>query len=172
MKRAACNAVVRGCLAGAALVLCAPVALADGTAHTAALDLSPAEPAMFSGGADTPYRNDPPGTYYGDTTHPAQEETASRCPTAPDGSQRAVTGSATMGMGWSSRGGSAQYRGLDLRYCKESTDDDGDARVFSASLHVDQVDTDGMDGGMRGARQGAGPRPMHGPPPGPMPRGR
>jgi hypothetical protein len=132
-----------------------------------ALDLNPPEPTMFAGGSSTPYRNDPPGTYYGDTTHPAadgQDFAASRCPTAPDGSQRSVTGAATMGMGWSSRGGSSQYRGLDLNYCKETVDDEGESRVFNASLHVDQIEGDGIRGGSRAAPVGR--------PPGPPPRGR
>lgn len=121
------------------------------------LDLSPPEPAMFANGSSTPYRNDPPGTYYGDTTGVAgasDDAPASRCPTAPDGSERSVTGSATVGMGWSSRGGSSQYRGLDLNYCKDSYNDEGESRLFNASIHIDQVEGDGYGAGRRGGYGG------------------
>lgn len=134
---------------------------------TDALDLKPAERPMFADGATTPYRNDPPGTYYGDTTGVAgasDDVPASRCPTAPDGSERSVTGSATVGMGWSSRGGSSQYRGLDLNYCKDSYNDEGESRLFNATIHIDQVEGDGYGVGRRGG--------YGGPPHGPGPRGR
>ena len=155
---------------GVVATLASMAAWADGAASPAGLDLTPPEPAMFSGDAGTPYRNDPPGTYYGDTTGGLRDEAVSRCPTAADGSQRAITGSATVGMGWSSRGGTSQYRGLDLNYCKDMADGDGDGPLFNASVHVDQVEADGFDGASRRAGSGGYP-PMQGPPPMRAPRG-
>ena len=63
----------------------------------------------------SPYRNDPPGTWYGDrsgvpaTAAPANPARRPACPTGPDGEARAVTGSVSTGVGYSSRLGSSTY---------------------------------------------------------------
>lgn len=130
-----------------------------------ALDLSVPEQPMFSDGATSPYRNDPPGTWYGDTSGvpPSEDEDdralASRCPTAPDGSPRTVTGSVTTGFGWSSHGGNSRYNGLDLNFCKERSNDEGEDRSFNASIHIDQIEGDGYGGYYRGRPGPYGPPP-------------
>jgi hypothetical protein len=110
------------------------------------------------------YRNDPPGTWYGDTSGvPASESTTvarrSACPTAPDGSERDVTGSVSAGIGHSSRFGNSNWQAASLNYCKESADEDGNPRSFNLRLDVGT-----FDGAMPGAWMG--------PPPGPHPWGR
>ena len=110
------------------------------------------------------YRNDPPGTWYGDTSGvPARESTTvarrSACPTAPDGSERDVTGSVSAGIGHSSRFGNSNWQAASLNYCKESADEDGNPRSFNLRLDVGT-----FDGAMPGAWMG--------PPPGPHPWGR
>ncbi len=113
---------------------------------------------------DQAYRNDPPGTWYGDTSGvPASESTTvarrSACPTAPDGSERDVTGSVSAGIGHSSHFGNSNWQAASLNYCKESADDDGNPRSFNLRLDVGT-----FDGAMPGAWMG--------PPPGPHPWGR
>ena len=110
-------------------------AFADDAAQ--ALDLSLPQSSL--------YAKDPPGTWYGDTSGvPASvaDGSASRCPTAPDGTPTDVTGSFTTGMGYSSRMGSSTYNAVDLNYCKSRIDDDGNESTFNVQLHVDQVDGD------------------------------
>ena len=41
------------------------------------------------------------------------------CPTAPDGQERAITGSVSTGIGHSSRGGTSHWNAADLNLCRE-----------------------------------------------------
>ena len=94
----------------------------------------------------SPYRNDPPGTWYGDrsgvpaTAAPANPVRRPACPTGPDGEARAVTGSVSTGVGYSSRLGSSTYNGAGLGYCKSWIDADGDERTIQMQMHMDRYD--------------------------------
>ena len=125
-------------LLGCLLLPASPAFAADGSA--AALDLS--LPQAYR----SAYRNDPPGTYYGDTTGvpPGADTTTAACPTAPDGSERALTGSATTGFGYSSGLGSSRYNALHLNYCKASATEVGSERVFNVQVDVGNYDGPGM----------------------------
>lgn len=120
-----------------------------------AIDLDLPAPPVFS--AAPGYQADPPGTYYGDHSGlPASIATAGPgCPTAPDGSERSVTGSVTTGIGYASHGGSSRFNAVNVNVCKESFDDDGDPRAFNLNIDVQQVDGDiggGYGYGRRGPR--------------------
>lgn len=147
-------AAVVACLCATAI----PAAVAD---ELEALDLVlPKAPAST-------YTGDPPGTWYGDRSGvpaaAATATTASRvrprwgCPTSPDGQERAVTGSFTTGVGYSSGLGSSTYNGANLGYCKTYVDDDGDERTLNLQMHMDRYDGPDMRygvprGGARGPR--------------------
>ena len=146
-----------------ALLLSTPL-FAQAGERTSALDLRLPDGPMFADGSASPYRGDPPGAYYGDTTgvppDPA-DTTVSRCPTAPDGTPRSVTGSFTTGIGWSSRGGNSHYNGTSVNYCKDGYDDEGNSRSVEMSIHLQQYDGPGHSGYYGGGSSG-------GPPPAPM----
>ena len=151
MRRATCLAML--CLAAMP-----PLAAQD----AASLDLSLPQAA-------SPYRNDPPGTWYGDTSG-TPASAASRpvimrraCPTAPDGSPTDLTGNVRAGIGYSSEGGNSNWQGASLNYCKSYADDDGDGRTFNMQLHVDQYDGPGPGQGW-GPRPGPHPAPSGAPP--------
>ncbi|GAB3509610.1 hypothetical protein MNQ95_08970 [Pseudoxanthomonas daejeonensis] len=110
------------------------------------------------------FNSDPPGTWYGDRSGvpAAAASTTTRtrarwgCPTSPDGGERAVTGSFTTGVGYSSDLGSSTYNGANLGYCKTYVDDDGGERTINLQMHVDRYDGPDMrQGPYRGSR---GPR--------------
>ncbi len=117
-----------------------------------ALDLSLPQASAAS------YLNDPPGTWYGDTSgRPARTagETVvarSRCPTAPNGEERDITGNFSTGIGYSNRGGNSHWNAANINYCKERVDGDGDSRTFNININVDQYDGPGF--------HGPGPRPV------------
>ena len=133
--------------------------------NAAALDLALPTQPMFSG--TSPYQDDPPGTWYGDTSgdpaldaryEPARYEPA--CPTAPDGSERSMTGSFTTGMGYSSRGGSSTFNAANLNFCKGFVDDEGNVRTLNLNIDVEKYDGPGYIGGYGPGRGwGGGMRP-------------
>lgn len=105
----------------------------------AALDLSLPQASA------SPYRNDPPGTYYGDASGvpAAPADAAARfrraCPTTPDGEPTDLTGQVAMGVGHS-RLGTSRYGAVGLNYCKSTIDDEGDERTFNMQLHMDKTE--------------------------------
>lgn len=129
-------------LALCCLLIAAPAALAAQPADTgtaSALDLS----------LPDSYRNDPPGTWYGDTSGvPASEQdtaySGSRCPTSPRGEPRDVTGSFTTGIGHSSGHGTSRWNAAELNYCKEYATEDGGTRTFNLNLNVAEYDGPGL----------------------------
>jgi len=132
-----------------------PAAHAAGTG--AALDTKLPEEPLFA----SPYRHDPPGTWYGDKSLPTDENATaqhSACPTAVDGSARPVTGSMTTGFGWSSQG-TSHYNAATVNYCKEHVDEDGDSNVFNLQLNVSQFDGPGAAVGRGAQMRPGGPRP-------------
>jgi len=98
------------------------------------------------------YRNDPPGTWYGDTSGVAttrqrrQVTYRYRCPTAPDGKETDITGSVEAGVGYSRHGGNSNWQGATVNYCKEQATDDGGSRIINVQLHVDSSDGPGFYG--------------------------
>lgn len=91
------------------------------------------------------YRNDPPGTWYGDTSGVpgSGRQTAyagSRCPTSPQGEPREVTGSVAAGIGHGSGHGTSRWNAAELNYCKEYAREDGGTRTFNLNLNVGRYD--------------------------------
>ncbi|MFT3756262.1 MAG: hypothetical protein QM769_10025 [Pseudoxanthomonas sp.] len=142
-------------LVAPALAIAQSTADADTAVSAEALDLSLPK-------ATTIYGQDPPGTWYGDTSGvpavAAAETTrkASACPTAPNGEAREITGSVSAGIGYSSHGGNSNYQAARVNYCKEYATDDGDSRAVNVSISVGQFD--GPDRVYRGAPPSGGPR--------------
>ena len=89
-------------------------------------------------------RNDPPGTWYGDTSGTSAKTNnmvriSPACPTSPDGEQNPVTGSVTTGMGHS-RLGNSTFAGTHLNYCKEYNNSDGNSRTLNISINASKFD--------------------------------
>jgi hypothetical protein len=121
-------------------------------AKAAALDLSLPKSA-------TDYRNDPPGTWYGDTSGvPAAVASADKEQADGERCEGQLHGSVSAGVGYSSRGGNSNWQGANLHSCKTYYDDDGDAHEVGFSIDVGNYD--GGDGGRRGGRRPAAPQPM------------
>lgn len=99
----------------------------------AALDLAvPQAPLRYGGEA---YRNDPPGTYYGDTSGvPASEQAGGE---VPDG-QWHVHGSVSAGLGWSSHGGNSNWQAAEVNMARTSVDEDGDTSHINLNLWMGQ----------------------------------
>jgi len=123
------------------------------------VDLSlPAQPmftgeAAFGGGEYAGPRTDTPEyrARYGDDL-----VRRGGCPTAPDGSERTVTGSVTTGIGYSSRGGNSNFSAADISLCKETVSDAGNLNTMQLNLRVAQFDGPGYYG------RGFGPYGGHG----------
>lgn len=154
----------------AAPVLCLCLATLPAlAAEPDALDLSLPQASAF--------RNDPPGTFYGDTSGvPASAATTlfrrNLCPTSPDGEETKVTGSVSTGMGYSSNLGSSTFGGASLNYCNTYTNDNGDERTINMRLDMNTFDGPVYGPEYRGPDYRMGPRgaePAFGP--GPMTRG-
>ena len=142
------------------LLAAAPAVAGD---HATALDLDLPRQPLFTGAPPSSYQGDPPGTYYGDTSgDPApvpRYEPA--CPTAPDGSERSMTGSFTTGIGYSSRGGNSNFNAANLNFCKGFVGDDGDTRLLNLNINVERYDGPGYFGGYgrdHGWHDGSSPR--------------
>jgi hypothetical protein len=131
--------------------LCATPAIAAD--DLAALDLALPQASI--------YRNDPPGTWYGDRSGvpmppPAASDVAiarrTACPTGADGQERPLTGAVTAGVGYSSNFGSSNYTAADLAYCKRLIGDDGSEGAVRLQMHVDRFDGPLPAYGPRGPR--------------------
>lgn len=172
--------LIPACLCLALLAATAPVQAQDGqatagTGEAEALDL--ALPQSSRAG----YRNDPPGTWYGDTSGVPADTLLARpqarqvaCPTAPDGRQTDVTGEVEVGIGHSSRGGNSNWQAATVNYCKQYATDDGGSRTVNLQLNVGSYDGPHAIHGAYGPYGPYAPGfgPMMGPPPpgwGPMP---
>ena len=68
------------------------------------------------------------------------------CPSAPDGSERTVTGSVSTGVGYSSRGGNSHWNAADISLCKETVGDSGRPGTMQLNLRVAQYDGPGYPG--------------------------
>lgn len=153
----ACLALVLSCVAAPAAAGAADEAMPG----VDTLDLSLPQDARAG------YRNDPPGTWYGDTSGvPAAAEQprafARRpaCPTSPDGAPTDITGVVEAGIGHSSRGGNSNWQAATLNYCKEYATDDGGSRTLNVQLNVGAYDGPHDIHGLHGFH---GPYGPHGP---------
>ncbi len=121
------------------LVACAP-ATAFAQDEATKLDLVvPTTPIQFasnSGEAQARYRNDPPGTYYGDIggASAMNPDVAA----AAEGWQ--VHGSLEAGIGYSKQTGNSQWQAAHVQLDKTYVDDDGDTSHVNLSLSVGQGD--------------------------------
>jgi hypothetical protein len=103
-------------------------------------------------------RNDPPGTWYGDTSGlPVEPDRPQgdgaypqRCPPGPDGLPKAVSGSISAGMGHASGLGSSRWTAGQVDYCKDYVTRAGKRGAVNLQLEL-------------GRHQGPGPAPFHGP---------
>lgn len=129
----------------------------DATTSAEKLDLSLPKSA-------TDYRNDPPGTWYGDTSGvPASTDPAARGEALTDEAQcqGELHGSVAAGIGYASHGGNSNWQAVNLHSCKTYYNDDGEAREVGVSISVGQYD--GPDGRYRGGRRPMAPPPVGGP---------
>lgn len=151
------------------LAACAP-ATAFAQDEAGKLDLAvPAAPIQFASNSDEAqarYRNDPPGTYYGDLGGAS----AVNPDVAAEGWQ--VHGSLEAGIGYSKQTGSSQWQAAHVQMDKTYVDEDGDTSHVNLSLSVGQGDGP-MFGPVYGpgyfdpAYHGYDVAPMAEPPPGP-----
>lgn len=144
------------CLLLATPVLAQDKPAEDATSNADKLDLSVSRPTSV-------FRNDPPGTWYGDTSGvPASANSADRseASTREDRCQGELHGSVAAGVGYSSHGGNSNWQAANLNSCKTYYNDEGEAREVGVSISVGQFD--GPDGRFGGSRQMA-PRPMGAP---------
>lgn len=100
-----------------------------------ALDLTvPQAPLRFETlGAAEPYRNDPPGTWYGD--HGSRPAWTGEPASAGNNDWR-VHGSVEAGIGWSSRGGNSNWQGANVNLDKTYVDDQGDTGHVNIDISV------------------------------------
>ena len=99
--------------------------------------------AAFGGGDYTGPRTDTP-----EYRRAHRDDLARRggCPTGPDGSERTVTGSVTTGVGYSSRGGNANWNEADISICKDTVSDAGHLNTMQLNLRVGRYDGPGYPG--------------------------
>ncbi len=118
----------------------------------AAASAQDAPPLDLSLPADSPYAKSPPGTWYGDTSgKPASVSRAAQADAAAgDGDDEAcegkLHGSVTMGVGYSNRGGNANWQGANLHSCKTYYNDDGKPSTVGVSISVGRSDGPGLRG--------------------------
>ena len=122
----------------------------------AAASAQDAPPLDLSLPADSPYAKSPPGTWYGDTSgKPASVSRAAQADAATgDGDDEAcegkLHGSVTMGVGYSNRGGNANWQGANLHSCKTYYNDDGKPSTVGISISVGRSDGPGFYGPVGG----------------------
>jgi hypothetical protein len=112
----------------------------DATTDARALDLKvPQERIQFrSLDPDVDYRNDPPGTWYGD--HSGRSASASDEPgadQAADGKWQ-VHGSVEAGIGYSKHGGNSNWQAANVNLDKTYINEDGDASHLNLNISVGQ----------------------------------
>ena len=66
----------------------------------------------------------------------------SACPAAADGSDSALTGSVTAGMGYSTRMGSSNYTAANVNYCKSYITNSGNEGAININVQVGRSDGD------------------------------
>ena len=136
------------CLLLTCLLTIAPAMADEATTSEAAPNASTLDLSLPQ---STTGRNDPPGTWYGDTSGTSAKTNnlvriSQGCPTSPDGEQNPVTGSVTMGMGHS-RFGTSTFAATNLNYCKEYSNNNGSTRTINVNIDVSK--SEGPDAFMR-----------------------
>ena len=116
------------CLLAIAPAMADEAFTSDPISSASALDLS------------LPGRNDPPGTWYGDTSGSSGRTTSlvratTGCPTSPDGEQNPITGSVSTGIGHS-RFGNSNFASTNINYCKQYNNDAGNSRTLNVNIGV------------------------------------
>ncbi len=124
------------CLLAIAPAMADEASAPDVAASASALDLNLPQSTIG--------RNDPPGTWYGDTSGTSGRANnvvriSAACPTSPDGEQNPITGSVTTGIGHS-RFGNSTFAGTHLNYCKEYSDREGNPRTLNINIGVNRFD--------------------------------
>lgn len=106
--------------------------------------------------ASSLYGQDPPGTYYGDTSgRPAKavtgETTIARnacgTPLEEDDGKTAVHGSVATGIGHTSGRGTSHWNAATVNLCKAYTTDEGKTGAFNLNIGVSQYDGPGLGPG-------------------------
>ena len=125
------------CLLLTCLLIIAPAMAYEATTSEAAPNASALDLSLPQ---STTGRNDPPGTWYGDTsTSPRKASNVLRvspgCPSSPDGEQNPITGSVSTGMGHS-RFGTSTFAATQLNYCKQYSNDAGNRRTINVNIGV------------------------------------
>lgn len=141
----------------AGLLIVAPACMAqtsdDASAAASASELDLALPKSST----YQHHNDPPGTWYGDTSRvPAAAATAAQAPAREERCKGELHGAVAAGVGYSSRAGNSNWQALNVNSCKTYYNDDGDARELGFSISVGQYD--GPDGRGRTSPPMRGPR--------------
>ncbi|MFC4726940.1 hypothetical protein [Coralloluteibacterium thermophilus] len=96
--------------------------------------------------------------YDGLTRAPREPARVGRaCPPAADGSESAVTGAVTTGIGHASRGGSSNWQAVDLNLCREYATNDGGARTVNLGLRAARYEGPGWHGRHHHGIGGFGP---------------
>ncbi|WP_254200757.1 MULTISPECIES: hypothetical protein [unclassified Lysobacter] len=150
MKRSPLRAV----LFATGLSLCT-AAMAQDDVDAAALDLSvPQQRIGFtSTDPDVSYRNDPPGSWYGDHGR----RTTLRSAQGDDPNDWRVHGSVEAGIGYSSRTGNANWQAANINLDKTYIDDEGDASHVNIDINVGRSEGALFGPGYYPAWEGYGP---------------
>lgn len=142
----------------AGLLIAAPACMAqtaDGasTAGSASeLDLALPKSSTYR------YHNDPPGTWYGDTSRVPATKSDQQASVREERCNGQPHGTVAAGVGYSSRGGNSNWQAFNVNSCKTYYNDEGEAREIGVSISVGQYDgPDGYRGGRAAAPMG-GPR--------------
>lgn len=104
------------------------------------------------------YHNDPPGTWYGDTSRVPAAAAAAQASAREERCKGELHGTVAAGVGYSSRAGNSNWQAFNVNSCKTYYNDEGEAREIGVSISVGQYD--GPDGRYGGR---ASPPPMRGP---------
>lgn len=103
------------------------------------------------------YKQDPPGTWYGDTSGtpaaPANVSVARNAcgtPLDEDDGKAKVHGSVTTGIGYTKGYGNSHWNAVDLNLCKAYTTDEGNTGAFNLNIGVGQYDGPGFGPGYGG----------------------
>ena len=142
----------------AGLLIAAPACMAqtaDGAStagNASELDLALPKSSTYR------YHNDPPGTWYGDTSRVPATKSDQQASVREERCNGQPHGTVAAGVGYSSRGGNSNWQAFNVNSCKTYYNDEGEAREIGVSISVGQYDgPDGYRGG-RAAPPMGGPR--------------
>lgn len=100
------------------------------------------------------YSQDPPGTFYGDTsgvpvsqTNTVVARNACGTPLDEDDGKAAVHGSVATGIGYTKGRGNSHWNAANVNLCKTYTTDEGNTGAFNLNIGVSQYDGPGWGPG-------------------------